>query len=75
MPHLRTRYPPEDGALTARTLLVVSLLCFFVAAAISYPAITRGDIYDNASVMLHSTSAWSRVCRLLKWRDHTATAW
>lgn len=48
MRHLRTRYQPEDGALNARTLVVVTLLCFFVAAAISYPAITRGDIYDNA---------------------------
>lgn len=34
--------------MTARSLVVVSLLCLFVAAALSYPAITRGDIYDNA---------------------------
>lgn len=34
--------------MTARPLLVVTLLCLFVAAALSYPAITRGDIYDNA---------------------------
>lgn len=34
--------------MTARMLLVVTLLCLFSAAALSYPAITRGDIYDNA---------------------------
>lgn len=34
--------------MTTRALVSVVLLCLFIAAALSYPAITRGDIYDNA---------------------------